>query len=221
MLAYAKDRRAAGRAGSPQALTLIIVGHAALLAAVMSARMDVGGPVAGVIPKIINVQPEPLPPPAEPEPRSPASAEPASQPSFIDVPPTIIDMGQSETSLIELGPVIRDLPLPGGIGPAIDPPRHVPARTAALPITAESALRPPYPNDKLRNGEEATLKLRLAIDARGRVTAVDPVGPADRSFLQSARRHILRAWRYEPATEGGVAVPSTLVISLAFRLEDA
>ncbi len=87
--------------------------------------------------------------------------------------------------------------------------------------TADNALKPPYPNDKLRAEEEATLKLRLTIDARGRVTAVDPVGSADPSFLEAARRHILKAWRYKPATEDGVAVPTTMVITLSFRLEEA
>jgi protein TonB len=60
----------------------------------------------------------------------------------------------------------------------------------------------------------------LTIDPRGRVIAVDPVGAADPSFLAAARRHILKAWRYKPATEDGIAVPSTTVISLSFRLED-
>ena len=92
--------------------------------------------------------------------------------------------------------------------------------SGALRATPESALKPPYPLDKIRSEEEATLRLRLTIDTRGRVTAVEPVGAADPSFLEAARRHILRAWRYKPATEDGVAVPSTTVISLSFRLED-
>ena len=35
------------------------------------------------------------------------------------------------------------------------------------------------------------LRLRLTIDARGRVVAVEPVGRADRAFLAAARRHLL------------------------------
>jgi protein TonB len=69
--------------------------------------------------------------------------------------------------------------------------------------------------------EEATLRLRLTIDTGGRVTAVEPVGAADPSFLEAARRHILRAWRYKPAMEDGVAVPSTITINLSFRLAEA
>ena len=102
----------------------------------------------------------------------------------------------------------------------LDPPRHEPVRIAARFNTPSSALRPPYPLDMRRAEEEATLKLRLTIDTRGRVTAVDPVGSANPSFLEAARRHIIRAWRYKPATEDGVAVPSSTVITLSFRLED-
>ena len=50
------------------------------------------------------------------------------------------------------------------------------------------------------------LKLRLSIDHRGRVVAVEPVGRADRAFLAAARRHLIAKWRYKPATEDGRAV---------------
>jgi protein TonB len=82
-------------------------------------------------------------------------------------------------------------------------------------------VKPPYPLDKRRAEEEATLRLRLSIDERGRVTAVEPIGPADASFLEAARRHILRAWRYKPASDDGVAVASSTVVTLSFRLDDA
>ncbi|MCF2515030.1 hypothetical protein LVY65_08120 [Sphingomonas sp. G124] len=52
------------------------------------------------------------------------------------------------------------------------------------------------------------------------MTVVESIGPADPGFLEAARRHILRAWRYKPALEDGVAVPSSTVINLSFRLED-
>jgi protein TonB len=52
------------------------------------------------------------------------------------------------------------------------------------------------------------------------VTSVEPVGPADPSFLEAARRHILKSWRYKPATEDGVAVPTTVTFNLSFRLEE-
>jgi protein TonB len=81
-------------------------------------------------------------------------------------------------------------------------------------------LRPPYPDDKRRLEEEAVLRLRLAIDERGRVVAVEPVGSADRSFLEAARRHLIAHWRYKPATDDGRAVRSSTVITLRFELEN-
>ena len=85
--------------------------------------------------------------------------------------------------------------------------------------TPSGLIEPPYPDDKRRAEEEATLRLKLTINERGRVVAVEPLGRADRSFLDAARRHLLAHWRYKPATEDGKAVASSTVITLTFRLE--
>lgn len=224
MLAYAaRNPRPAGRAGSPKALTLIVAGHAVLIAAVMTAKMD----VVRVTPfdpiDIINID---TPPPPPPDPRTrpePKPQDPVIQDPSIDQTQTIVDMGQSTSIELDRGPPIADLVREIGTGTTTiaDPPRPAPVLSGPRLATAGDALKPPYPIDKLRLEQEATLKLRLAIDARGRVVAVDPVGPADPSFLAAARRHILKVWRYKPATEDGVAVGTTTVISLSFRLEEA
>ena len=220
MLAYAAPK-AAGRAGSPKALALILIGHAAVIAAVLTAKPELVTRDDFPIIDIFNVQDPP--PPPKPVPRAdPQPGRAITQETFIDRKRPIIDMDQQTPIQIDTGPTIADIGAVIGSGPAtvIDPPRHVPIMIGPRIATSEQALKPPYPLDKIRAEEEATLRLKLTIDARGRVTAVDPVGPADPSFLQAARRHILRAWRYRPATEDGVAVPTTTVISLSFRLED-
>ena len=134
----------------------------------------------------------------------------------------MVDMDQQTSIALGTGPTIDDIGIVIGSGPTtvVDPPRHVPVKLGPRLATSENLLKPPEPLDKIRSEEEATLRLRLTIDARGRVTAVDPVGAADPSFLAAARRHILRSWRYKPATEDGMAVPTSTVISLSFRLED-
>jgi protein TonB len=200
---------------------LIIVGHAALLAAVLTAKMVTvtSDPFERI--EITNVPIDP-PPPAPPRPVDVSKPDP--QRSFIDQVRPIVPMDQTiATTPIDQGPPSQGLDPVIGTGPTIslDPPRADPVRTGPRFVTAENAVRPPYPLDMRRAEQEATLKLRLTIDARGRVTAVEPVGAANPSFLEAARRHILRAWRYKPATEDGVAVPSTTVISLSFRLEEA
>lgn len=223
MLAYAAHSpRPAGRAGSPKALALIIAGHAVLISAVMTARMDL---VPGGLPHITEITNIPIDPPPPPKPQQNPQPEhqPATQESFIESTPPVVDMGQSTETSLATGPTFGEIfPVGGGGDPvAFDPTKHEPVKVAARFNTPDSALRPPYPNDMRRAEEEATLKLRLTIDPRGRVTAVDPVGPANPSFLEAARRHIIRAWRYKPATEDGVAVASSTVITLSFRLEDA
>jgi protein TonB len=118
------------------------------------------------------------------------------------------------------------------IGPALDSPLQPlpraepllqpaePVRVGPRAVTPTDLLRPPYPDAKRRSEEEAVLRLRLGIDPRGRVTSVEPVGAADPAFLAAARSHLLRHWRYRPATEDGRAVSSTLTITLRFELED-
>ena len=223
MLAYAaQNARPAGRAGSAKALTLIVAGHAALIAAVMTAKMD----VIRITPfdpiDIINIDTPPPPPDPQTKPE-PDPQDPIIQDSSIDQTQSIVDMGQTTSFEFDTGPTIRDIGAVIGSGPTTiaDPPKPAPVLSGPRLATAGDALKPPYPIDKLRLEQEATLKLRLTIDARGRVVAVDPVGPADPSFLAAARRHILKVWRYKPATEDGVAVQTTTVINLSFRLEEA
>lgn len=223
MLAYAADTpRTAALNQSPKALALIIAGHALVLAVVMTARPEIAAQIVDRTPTIFDVPVDP-PPPPPPQPtvdRRPH--EPVTQPSFIGQERPIIDMEQQTPIQLATGPSIADIGAVIGSGPItiIDSPKHVPVKLGPRLATPESALKPPYPLDMRRAGQEATLRLKLTIDTRGRVTTVEPVGPANASFLDAARRHILKAWRYQPATEDGAAVQSTTVISFSFRLED-
>jgi protein TonB len=222
MLAYAANScRIAGRSNSPKALALIVAGHAALIAAVMAARMD----VVTILPldptQLIQIPIDPPPPPPPRPAVEPKAKQHATQPTFIDRTDSIVDMDANSTSSFVQGTTIEDIGTVIGTDLSfIDAPKPAPVRVAARFNTPASMLKPPYPNDKLRLEEEATLKLKLTIDARGRVTAVEPIGTADPSFLEAARRHIVRAWRYKPATEDGIAVGSSTVITLSFRLEE-
>jgi protein TonB len=223
MLAYAANsRRIAGRSSSPKALVLIVAGHAALIAAVLASKMEVGTILPVEPTRIFNVPIAPPPPPPPDPTVKPQVEKPITQPRFIEVTDSIVDMNAASQTSFAQGSTIDDIASVIGTDISfIDPPKPQPVRLAARFDTPASALKPPYPSDKLRLEEEATLRLRLTIDTRGRVTAVEPVGAADPSFLEAARRHIVRAWRYKPATEDGVAVASSTVITLSFRLEEA
>ena len=222
MLAYAASRpQLAERRSAPHAMLGIIAVHVGLLAAVMSARMDLPGVIRNV-PLVVDLIHEDDPPPQRvveqrirtvpqpselnpPQPLVPlpdAGAQPADS-----VPVPLPDLGDMVRPLPDHGPAIRPTPIPASV------------KLAAQLMTSAANLKPPYPGSKLASGEEATLRLRLSIDAKGRVTDVEPIGPAERAFLEAARRHLLAHWRYRPASEDGRPTASATVVTLRFQLE--
>ena len=226
MLAYAAPRRSAERRPAPHAMLVILVAHIAAIAAVMSARMDLPEKISRS-PIMIDLIDAPKPPPP-PDPQPQPRALPQPSQSTLDTPRVLIPVPQPRIDPVDT----RPMPQPNlgpAIGPAITPPPPTLLPLPPRPIetvrtgprfdTPQSALRPPYPASKLDSDEEAALKLRLTIDERGRVVAVDPVGRADPAFLASARRHLLARWRYQPATENGRAVASSTVITLRFEIQ--
>lgn len=214
MSVYAPVPAFADRRRHPRALLLIIAGHAALIAAVMTAKMDLAPqPFA---PITVELLPEPAAPPENPPP-----PQPDPQDSRIDRPTTVIPVPQPGQP--QLDPVPFPIqPIQGAIdaGPSGNVATPAPpVRVAARFVTPESQIKPPYPQSKLRAGEEAVLRLRLTIDSRGRVTAVEAIGPADPVFLAAARRHLIAHWRYRPATEDGRPVATSTLITLRFELD--
>lgn len=218
MLAYAAHRRlVAQRHASPQTLLLIAAAHIALIAVVMSARMDLprrirDGPI------IIDTIPLPKPPPPDP---AAANARTRAAPTSMDPTHSIVPLPLPNNHGLDPSPT--PLPLPGGdaVGPTPTPlPTPIPVRVGPRFATPPSELRPPYPPSKLAREEEAVLKLKLTIDSGGRVIAVEPVGAADPAFLAAARKHLIAHWRYRPATEDGRAIASATVITLRFELNE-
>ena len=221
MLAYAANAPRFGeRRRSPSALLLIVGAHAVALGVLMTARMDVGtrSDFTKTIVDLIKVPPPPIPVPPPPRQQPTPQQPPISQ---VDSPEVIIPIDTT-------GPVFSNPPIdPPPTGPIAGvgeklvpvPPIHAPVRVAARFTTPEWALKPPYPAEKRQAEEEATLKLRLSIDDKGRVIAVEPLGNVDPVFLSAARKHLIAKWRYRPATEDGKPVHSSTVVTLRFELE--
>ena len=222
MLAYAAHRRSARRV-SPTTLALIVGGHAVAIGLLITAKMEVNPFIPKPPIKITSI---PLDPEPVPEPKPQTEVRTAPKQSTVTRTPAVIELDHSgptvdhETPTTEivpdLGPIIETPP-----GPIVQgPPRSAPVKVAARSITPAEYLRPEYPDSKRRLEEEAVLRLRLQIDERGRVIAVEPVGNADAAFVTAARQHLLRHWRYKPATEDGRPVPTSMTITLRFQLED-
>lgn len=218
MAVYAPVPAYADRSRHPRTLLLIVGAHAALLAAVMSAKMDLPTPWGPTKTEVTLI---PLPP--EPQQSQPQQKQ-KPRPSVIDRQTTVVPIPQPKFPDIDTIPVPIPLPHPGPIvapGPTSDTtPVPAPVRMGPRFITPAWNVKPPYPQQKLRLEQEAVLRLKLSIDERGRVTAVEPLGAADPVFLAAARRHVIGRWRYQPATESGRPVGSSTFITLRFKLEN-
>jgi len=218
MLAYAASRPApVERRPHPNAMLAIIAAHVAVVAAVMSAKMDLPH---RFFPKPTTVIFVPTPKDPPPNPQNPRT--PQGRNDTIDQTRPVVPTLPQGADPFDTGPITPPNPgqvLVGSTGSIELPLPHTVVKLGPQLATPASELKPPYPPSKLITEEEATLRLKLMIDERGRVIAVDPVGNADRTFLEAARRYLIAHWRYKPATEDGRAVGSSMVITLRFQLD--
>src|SRR5690349_1305604 len=221
MLAYAASRpRVAKAQSSPNAMLIVISIHVAVVAAVMSAKMDLPRHIFREPPiPLIKVKVDPPPPPirtTQPQPhQDPLITEVDHPKTDIPLPPISHDPVDRGIN-VDPGPIAA-----GGVAVIHEIPHAVvtPVHHGPELLTPPWQLKPPYPAAKLLSEEEATLNLRLSIDANGRVVAVDPIGRADGIFLDAARRYLLAHWRYRPAMDDGRATSSSVTITLRFMLD--
>jgi protein TonB len=78
---------------------------------------------------------------------------------------------------------------------------------------------PEYPRAALRSGEESSVLLSIAVDARGTPTDVRVIqrsGSRDRSFDRAAIE-AARQWQFTPAMRDGKAVSATVQLPVDFR----
>ena len=157
MLAYAPTNRPAARTGSPRALMLVLAGHAALLALVLTARGEIPGGLPFTETEVTFIDPIKPPPPPPPQPDQPRS----DTRSRIDTPAPLVPTPQPTPLPLDIGPPFPN-PTPF-IGNAVEPlplpfPEPKPlVRKAARFITPADDVRPPSPLSKQRSGEEASL----------------------------------------------------------------
>ena len=218
MLAYAASRPAAvERRPHPNTMLAIIAAHVAVVAVVMSAKMDL--PIR-IFPKPTTVVFVPTPKDPPPNPQTPRTQQQAQNRTVDDPPPLVTALPPTGETFDPPPKLDPGAILGGGTNIITElPPPHSIVKLGPQLLTPASELKPPYPASKLITEEEATLRLKLSIDERGRVVAVEPVGNADRAFLDAARRYLIAHWRYKAATEDGRAVASSMVITLRFQLD--
>jgi protein TonB len=173
--------------------------------------------------EVINVPINP-PPPPNPVEKEKAKVEPnrtqrvTPQPTLSDpivVPPIVETGGGFITGVEPLGPVGT-----GGDILPIDPPKPPVLTKAKLDPRFADSFKPDYPPALRREGLEGSATVRVTIDERGRVVAVDLVKATDPRFFEETKEQALRHWRFQPARRDGVATSSEQTMTVHFRLED-
>jgi periplasmic protein TonB len=202
----------------PALLTAAVVVHIGVLGAILSYHPEVIGLPKPPIEFIPLAPVEPPPPPQE----KPKKAE--RQPKAAPAPdrPVVIVPTQPAGPIREFWPEPQPQPPTGtgdGGGTVVKAEPVPPVITLAeLDPRYRGDVQPPYPPSLERMEIEGKVTVRLQIGADGRVTSVELVRADDPGFFATTRDWALRRWRFKPATRDGVAVASTLVKTVSFRI---
>jgi len=175
-------------------------------------------------------QPEPQPdlptPPDDTPPPEVPMVETMIQPPMPDLPPPEFPVNTPPPKPKPPTPK----PKPAQVTPPTDAP---PAQASAAPAATSSApkvvsasqvayLTPPnaiYPARSRRAGEKGTVTVKVLIDATGRPTNVAVQGSSGHAALDESAVSAVRAARFRPYSEGGVAQPVWVLVPINFVLQ--
>ncbi|AUX32775.1 MULTISPECIES: TonB-dependent siderophore myxochelin receptor MxcH [Sorangium] len=107
-----------------------------------------------------------------------------------------------------------------GAAPEGEAGRAAPGDGAALEVRAPElieAVEAAYPEEARAAGTEASVVLKLTIDAAGRVTQADVASPAGHGFDEAAQEAAQR-FRFRPARRGDRSVAARILYRYDFRL---
>jgi protein TonB len=159
-------------------------------------------------PNVKPVEPPPLPPPPDRR-RLPRDTTPRNVVIPVEQPPIVIDEGPD-------------------VAPPPDPNPDTATRIESVepvgPIAAGSldyviASPPPYPREAMARRIEGTVVLEVLVDVDG--TPLDvrvQTSSGNRALDDAARKHILKKWKFKPATQNGHAVQAVGLVPVKFTL---
>lgn len=93
--------------------------------------------------------------------------------------------------------------------------RTLSTRVDQPPMLKDPVAHPYYPKEVIPDKRPGMVLLKIDVDALGRVYAVEVIESTDLIF-ESQARQAARQWSFEPARQGGVAVPATIVVPVEF-----
>ncbi len=227
--------------GASAALCLLVVGaHVAALGAL--AQFDPQRSRLPEKPSIVaslivggRLEPSPSPSPARvpvsastrvsaPAPRelaAPVQPKPDAAPSVVSPSDVAPAATASETSPATLAA----MPVPGaGVEPSrafqSAPPVREPRVVSIRAVTYRSPPVLHYPAAARRAHEEGRVDVRVLVDATGAPLDIDLLRSSGYPRLDESALATVRATRFHPYTENGVAMPFRVVMPLVFELEN-
>jgi protein TonB len=205
----------------PTGFAAVVALHAAALAAMVLIKGPVFVHPVHPPTEAIFIPPDPTPPP---EPQRPAQRTPHREPIYVPPAPPVDPIDHSRLTTTATGPTGPIEPIDAGpSGPPEPPARPIqpPVRMAAqVDPRYRDALQPIYPASEQRLEREGSVRVRVVIDARGRVVSIEKLSATSDAFWEATRRQALAHWRFRPATEDGRPIQGTMVMTVTFRLAD-
>ena len=147
-----------------------------------------------------------------------------TQPQKPALPPPPVQLTKVQPTMpTTVEPVIdiQTPPAPTAVQTAPAAPTNAIANASASGLT-NTHTTPPYPAQARRLGQQGTVVLQLSIAANGAVTAAKIVKSSGTAELdQTAVGWVMAHWKYKPAIQNGVPVPSTTQAAVKFDLKQA
>lgn len=198
---------------------LLINAAAALLLLLPQQRTDLPLPIRAINPPthvvlipqtLIPAPPVPAPPaPVKPMDRSVAAPQPVLTPLPTSLAPTPVEVAIT-------APTITEFAVETTGAATADPA----SGTRVASIDYAFAPPPPYPAIALRRGVEGTVWLRIEVDESGTPVRVSVErSSGDHALDSSARLHVLKRWRFQPARLNGQAIRGIALVPVVFRLD--
>lgn len=90
----------------------------------------------------------------------------------------------------------------------------------AGPDPAGYNLPPRYPREAAQRGQQGIVRLSVVVATDGTALSVDIAESSGHPLLDRTAREAVAKWRFRPGRDGGLAVPSTIPVTLSFILEE-
>jgi protein TonB len=148
----------------------------------------------------------------QPRPQPPTPVTPTRP---VEVPPRPVDQVVQEVPPeLPTTPAQTSAPQVAEPGPSLS---SAPLEGASLQYAVASP--PPYPARDVRSGTEGTVLLKILVDTDGTpIEVLVERSSGTRSLDDSARRHVLKHWKFKPAMDQGRAVQAWGLVPIDFRL---